>query len=80
MIESEVNMNGNLETTTNLTGVLNVGSGGSPTDVQINGNSITSNNVANILTEGEYSAENKIVTKGYVDNILGNIETLLGGI
>ena len=56
-------------------------SGGTATDVQINGTSITSNNVANIVTEGTYnSSSNKIVTKSYVDDIVGDIESLLGGI
>ena len=55
--------------------------GGTATDVQVNGTSITSNNVANIATEGTYnSSSNKIVTKSYVDDIVGDIETLLGGI
>lgn len=63
-------------------GNINIsGGGGTATDVQINGTSITSNNVANIVTEGTYnSSNNKIVTKSYVDDIVGDIETLLGGI
>lgn len=63
-------------------GNINIsGGGGTATDVQINGISITSNNVANIATEGTYnSSSNKIVTKSYVDDIVGDIETLLGGI
>lgn len=63
-------------------GNINIsGGGGTATDVQINGTSITSNNVANIVTEGTYnSSSNKIVTKSYVDDIVGDIETLLGGI
>ena len=63
-------------------GNINIsGGGGTATDVQINGTSITSNNVANIVTEGTYnSSNNKIVTKSYVDDIVGDIESLLGGI
>lgn len=63
-------------------GNINIsGGGGTATDVQVNGTSITSNNVANIATEGTYnSSSNKIVTKSYVDDIVGDIETLLGGI
>lgn len=63
-------------------GNINIsGGGGTATDVQINGTSITLNNVANIATEGTYnSSSNKIVTKSYVDDIVGDIETLLGGI
>ena len=62
-------------------GNINIsGGGGTATDVQINGTSITLNNVANIVTEGAYSSSNKIVTKSYVDDIVGDIETLLGGI
>lgn len=45
-------------------GNINIGSGGTSTDVQINGISITSNGVANIITESAYnSSTNKIATK-----------------
>ena len=57
------------------------GGSGTPTDVRVNNTSITSSGIANIVTEGTYNAStNKIVTKSYVDGIVGDIESLLGGI
>lgn len=48
-------------------------SGGTATDVQINSTSITSSGTADIKAEGTYNAStNKLTTKNYVANQLGN--------
>lgn len=51
-------------------GDIEIGGGGSSTDVQINGTSITSSGVANILTNTAYnSSTNKIATMSDIPNI-----------
>ena len=54
-------------------GNINIGGGGTATDVQINGTSITSGGTANILTNGTYSSSNKIATMNDLPTVPSNV-------